>query len=150
MYTAHLPTTFSSKHQTASRLYLQESSGVYISKRELHRSWGNYKQAFPLKNCQRVAPLSAVFICATVEATQHLSLIYLIMVMTKVCLPASGGGGGGEEKNTCQVFILCNQEESLQRITDVLKWQWSLQRAGGRRLGKNTRPTSLPSSSGLK
>lgn len=57
------------------QLYLEESRGVYISKRELCCSRGNYKQAFsPLKICQRVIPLSAVFFKATVQAMQHFTV----------------------------------------------------------------------------
>ncbi len=44
------------------------------------------------------------------------SLIYLIMVMTKVCLPTLGGG-------TLAKYLSCViKEASLERIRDVLKW----------------------------
>lgn len=66
----------------------------------------------PLKICQQVLPLSAVsvFFRVTAKAMQHFSVIYLIMVITKVCLLVSGGKDTGKKgQNICQIFILCNQ-----------------------------------------
>lgn len=118
------------------RLYLQESSGVYISKGELRCSWGNYKQAFSpwraaneLRLCQQ---FSSGLLLKQRNTLQSDLPYYGNDRSLSTCL------GEKREKNTCQVFILCNQGGITwkdQRRLEVGE-QWSLQRAGRRRLGR--------------
>lgn len=90
------------------RLYLEESSGVYISKGDCVVAEAITNKLSPPEDLPTSSTsVSTFFLRGSCWGNATLySLIYLIMVMTKVlstCL------GGKQEKNTCQVFILCNQ-----------------------------------------
>lgn len=105
------------------RLYLQESSGVYISKRELCCSWGNYKQALSPWRAANKLRLCQQFSSGLLLKQRNTLQSDLPYYGNDQSLSPCLGGGGRRKKKPLAKYLSCViKEASLERISDVLKW----------------------------
>lgn len=134
MHTANLSTTFSSKLQTAwiGSTYWSQVEPIFQRGNSVVAEAITNKPSPPEDLPASYTSVSSFLWGYCWSNARLYSLIYLIMAMNKVCLPASRGKKAPAKYLSCVI-----KETLLERIREVLKWRNnSLQRAVGGRLGR--------------